>query len=74
MHKHKCPRCNTVWEHTDLCVLFTEEIYQQSHTCPSCGQREVIDKYYGQNASEFIGRCLPSGHVLIPTLQRRIRL
>lgn len=40
-HKHKCPNCNTVWEHDGLvCAGSTKD-----HTC-KCGT-EVWLRYHG---------------------------
>ena len=34
-HRHKCPKCNTIWEHGGLAVL----VYR-AHNCPNCGTEE----------------------------------
>ena len=44
-HKHKCPRCQHVWEHSDL-VAFVEDprVFDLAHTCPRCGLPQVLEK------------------------------
>lgn len=34
-HKHKCPKCGNIWEHSDNCVNNTE-----AHTCSECGTEQ----------------------------------
>ncbi len=37
-HKHTC-QCGTSWKHDDLlpAICPTEAMFQEAHTCPSCG-------------------------------------
>lgn len=48
-HKHMCPKCQTVWEHSNKC-----RGSQEAHTCPLCGtsQREW---YEGEKLATHIG-------------------
>ncbi len=41
-HKHKCPDCETVWEHTNACAdgETGECSYDEAHSCPQCGAFE----------------------------------
>lgn len=61
MHKHRCFSCGYVWEHSDQCTDFSREIWLLSHSCPSCGQSEVTEKYFGDIQARVREVCLPNG-------------
>ncbi len=55
MHKHRCKKCDTVWEH---------EIPQcsnhiRAHRCPSCGKFESA-RYFGLKKPEFTNHHVPA--------------
>lgn len=53
-HKHKCPECDTVWEHPDQCFGSEED-----HVCPECGCIETyhpggtFSKYFGDQPADY---------------------
>ena len=49
-HRHECPECGFVWEHSDECRnTCTQEEFHKLHKCPECGERQSF-KYSGVNA------------------------
>ncbi len=40
-HRHKCPKCNTIWEHSDSPWQFWK-----THNCPNCGTKQLY-RYFG---------------------------
>lgn len=38
-HRHKCPKCSTVWEHESK--LLPDVLFRPAHTCPKCGTFET---------------------------------
>lgn len=40
-HRHRCPECDFVWEHSDDCYGD-----QDRHVCPCCGEC-VFYRYHG---------------------------
>lgn len=45
MHRHKCPRCLYVWQHSDATAyLTTPDQFDLAHTCPNCELQDVTEK------------------------------
>ena len=60
-HKHKCPRCNLVWEHPDNCGGWRAISTRMCHTCPRCAchrmlffEPDTYVKYFGRKTSDII--------------------
>lgn len=64
MHRHQCPDCGTVWEHSD-----DNSGIKFAHTCPGCGcykpgawflsdsgEPTTYDGYYGHRAPDYSER------------------
>lgn len=53
MHKHKCPKCGTVWEHEEHCGGS-----ELAHRCPTlgCGE-EVYWHYDGSTPPTYLQSC-----------------
>lgn len=60
-HKHRCPDCGFVWEHTEMCAWLSPEIFDDSHTCPHCGKPDILNKYWGPEQPKLTEVCKPSG-------------
>jgi rubrerythrin len=46
-HRHKCPDCGHVWEHTTFEALQLHRCGENPHHCPLCGTKQEL-KYYGE--------------------------
>lgn len=46
-HRHQCPTCEAVWEHTDTVVNLPFRERVAAHTCPACGVGFEGEKYHG---------------------------
>lgn len=44
LHKHRCEKDGTIWEHVSPPFDASEAEYRQAHQCPKCGT-EQRDKY-----------------------------
>lgn len=52
-HKHKCPLCGRVWEHSDECNYAID-----SHLCPAKGCKgEQFYHYVGNTSTTFLQSC-----------------
>lgn len=47
MHKHKCPACGHIWEHTNSCAGDVD-----AHTCEKCGT-ESWRRHYDSFSEEL---------------------
>ena len=46
-HKHECWHCGCVWKHDDDAIRApTNEIFEEAHSCPKCGQGGIYVKAY----------------------------
>lgn len=52
-HKHRCPNCDTIFEHPDLVALADKITHDEAHTCPRCGEPNVNRKYYGRRPANY---------------------
>lgn len=52
-HKHKCPSCGCVWQHTRTSFFCAPGM----HDCPKCGTHEGMI-YRGDEPAEFINHHL----------------
>jgi len=59
-HSHKCtnPQCLTqpVWSHPDTCAFGSLDVFNQSHSCPDCGQPQT-HKYEGRDNANYVDMC-----------------
>lgn len=46
-HKHRCRKCDTIWEHADSCAG-----RDAAHKCPRCGEDEWF-AYHGDRDAEY---------------------
>jgi hypothetical protein len=52
MHKHKCKKCRTIWEHPEMTVALGDSVVDETHTCPKCGRYEE-NHYTGRRKPQF---------------------